>query len=238
MHHRNLLLIVLLITLAAAALVPSATAEESALYVKKVENLTETIDFDNIDFILINPGELKVVLEVIKTLEKQKKQLVKYIDANKIIVAVGTSGAIFSKEIKTLDNTKHKGLGILDMTCSERKMVIGDDLYFTINQSQEIMASQIQMLDFELHDVKKLGAINYGYGNNGTEAEGARHKNLIFTNALGPIFVKNPWWTEKVLCDIADRKGYMTSPVPIEEYELEIKSYNSTKEFIKKKIGK
>ena len=45
MHHRKLLLIVLLITLAAAALVPAATAEESALYVKKVENLPEDFIF-------------------------------------------------------------------------------------------------------------------------------------------------------------------------------------------------
>ena len=72
----------------------------------------------------------------------------------------------------------------------ERKTVIGDDIYFSINGNQEIIGSQIHMMDFEVNEAQALGEILYGYGNNGTKFEGARVNNLIFTNALGPVFVK------------------------------------------------
>ena len=43
------------------------------------------------------------------------------------------------------------------------------------------MSSQIQMIDITLNKAKEFGKIIYGYGNNGKN-EGARNKNLLFTN--------------------------------------------------------
>ena len=93
------------------------------------------------------------------------------------------------------------------------------------------------MLDISQKQGEPLGTINYGYGNNGEGEEGAVYKNLIFTNALGPVFIKNPWWAEKILSDIAERKKYKTNQIPIGEYEIEVKSFNSCKDFIEKKTN-
>lgn len=62
--------------------------------------------------------------------------------------------------------------------------------------------------------------------------EGARYKNVIFTNCLGPVFVKNPWWAENILKDIIVRKITNNKK---QEYSIENESFETTKRFIKEK---
>lgn len=207
------------------------------LNITKTEKFNEKIDYGKADIILFSPGELKSALKVLDKLKSDIKEIEKYISDNKYMIAIGTTGAIFGKEIERVQNNEViKGLEFFDMYAKERKTVIGDDIYFTINDKQEIIGSQIHMMDFEVNEAQALGEILYGYGNNGTKFEGARVNNLIFTNALGPVFVKNPWWAETILNQIAISKGIETMDIPVENYELEIKSFNSIKELTEKKI--
>lgn len=207
------------------------------LNITKTEKFNEKIDYGKADIILFSPGELKSALKVLDKLKSDIREVEKYISDNKYMIAIGTTGAIFGKEIERVQNNEViKGLEFFDMYAKERKTVIGDDIYFTINDKQEIIGSQIHMMDFEVNEAQALGEILYGYGNNGTKFEGARVNNLIFTNALGPVFVKNPWWAETILNQIAISKGIETMDIPVENYELEIKSFNSIKELTEKKI--
>lgn len=67
----------------------------------------------------------------------------------------------------------------------------------------------------------------------GKNDEGARYKNVIFTNCLGPVFVKNPWWAEEILKNvILNKQNKIIAKV---EYDLENKSFETTKRFIKEK---
>ena len=66
---------------------------------------------------------------------------------------------------------------------------------------------------------------------------GAKYKNLIFTNTLGPVFVKNPWWGEEILKEIASKKNINIKETE-EEYEIEKSSLESTKRFIEGKIAR
>lgn len=115
-------------------------------------------------------------------------------------------------------------------------MVIGDDLYFTLDDGTEILGSQIQMVDITLNDEKPLGTIKYGYGNIGNSYEGAKKDNVIFTNCLGPVFVKNPWFAEKILKSVCNKKGIEISNNIKPDYEIESKSLESCKAFIKNKL--
>lgn len=204
-----------------------------SLEIERIDNYTDKIDFENTDIIFCPPGELKVIPEVKKSLEIQKEELEQYIKDRKYLIAVGTTGSLLAKETIREDNTKIEGLGILDITGQERKMVLGDDLHFLIEKTkQEIIGSQIQMIDFTLHKAQPLGETIYGYGNSGAGNEGARNLNVIFTNCLGPVFVKNPWWTEAILKDAVLNKISLFSK---EEYTIENKSFETTKDFIKRK---
>lgn len=208
------------------------------LNITKVERFNEKIDFEKADLILFNPGELKVALKVLDRLKMDIREVEKYIAANKFMIAIGTTGCIFGKEIERLENKEViKGLDFFDMYSKERETVIGDDIYFSINDKQEIIGSQIHMIDFDVNESQVLGEVKYGYGNNGTNYEGAKVNNLIFTNVLGPVFVKNPWWAETILNQIAKAKRIDTMDIPVENYEIEIKSFNSIKELTERKIA-
>ena len=204
------------------------------LNIDRIDNIDEIIDFEKYDILLFNAGELKVINEISNILNNQIEKLKDYIESNKVILVTGTTGALFANKINRLDGTTFNGLNIFDMDVSERDMVIGDDLYFEF-ENMEIMGSQIQMIDINLKSVNPLGKIKYGYGNNGSNSEGAKYKNTIFTNELGPVLVKNPWMAESLIELALKNKNIEYEKIKL-DYELELKSLESTKEFINQKI--
>ena len=207
--------------------------------VKKIESYNQKIDFENTDIILFNVGEVKVMPAVIEALKKQENELKEYIERGSIVLLIGTTGCIMAKETLRADGTKFEGLGILDMNCIERKDVYGNDLHFTLKEDEnmEIMANQIQLIDTKLNSDIAFGTIKYGMGNNdGKSTEGAKYKNVIFTNALGPVLVKNPWYTEKIIKLAIENKGEkVDKSIKKDEFEIELKSMECIKKFIENK---
>lgn len=204
------------------------------LKIERIEDLEMNVDFQKYDILLFNAGELKTIETISEVLKKQKQQLMQYIKDNKVILLTGTTGALFAYNIYRKQSS-FEGLGILSMDIQERDMVIGNDLYYRMG-NMEIMGCQIQMMDVLLKKAKPLGTILYGYGNCGDAWEGAKYKNVIFTNALGPILVKNPWFTEYLIRLACKNKGMKVTKKNI-PYELELKSLESVKEFISKKVS-
>lgn len=202
------------------------------LEIYRIDDLEKEINFDDYDILLFNAGELKVIENISEKLKDSLTSLKKYINNKKIIFVTGTTGALFAKEIYRKDGSQFDGLGLLDMSVKERKMVLGDDLFYKAN-NMEIMSSQIQMIDITLNKAKPFGKVKYGYGNIGKEDEGARYKNLIFTNSLGPVLVKNPWLTEYLITLACKNKKINIKVKP--KNDLEKKSLKSCKEFIKLK---
>ena len=208
--------------------------------VKKIENYSDKIDFKNTDIILFNVGEIKVMPTIIYALNSQEQELREYIEEGKVIILIGTTGCIMAKETLRKDGTKFEGLGILDMQCVEREDVYGNDLHFTLkeNENLEIMANQIQLIDTKLNSDIALGTVKYGMGNNEGDklTEGAKYKNVIFTNALGPVLVKNPWYTEKIIKTAMENKGEkVEKSINKEQFEIELKSMECIKKFIENK---
>ncbi len=210
--------------------------------ISKVETYNEKIDFENSDIIFFNTGELKVAKNIIETLSKQKDELTKYVEDGKVIIAIGTTGAVFAKRIIRQEE-EIEGLGLLDMECKERQMIYGDDIIYSLKDDENICVngSQIQMIDTYLNSDIALGQVIYGHGNNGEviKEEGAKYKNLIFTNALGPVFVKNPWFAEKLIRIAMENKGIkIEKEIDEKEYEIKKKSMECIKKYNKEKDNK
>ena len=198
----------------------------------RVEDFDQAIPFDTLDMLIFLPGEISVLAHVIPTLRSQQTQLRSYLEQGGHLLAIGTTGFMFGKRITREDGSDLECLGYLDMTAKERKYVWGDDLHVRITDSkQELAGSQIMMADVDA--AAPLGTTLYGRGNNGTGAEGARWKNLIYTNCLGPLFVKNPWFGEAILKDICMKKFLgLTAPAV---HPIASASFDSTLEFIQTK---
>lgn len=198
--------------------------------VLRIEDFDDPIPFDKLDLMVFLPGEISVFPHIMPALKD--RGITDYLNQGGYLVAIGTSGLMFGDAITREDGTKLKCLGFLDMQAKERKYVWGDDLHIRIcSTKQELVGSQIQMADIDAKT--PLATTIYGMGNNNTGAEGARWKNLIYTNCLGPLFVKNPWFAESILKDILLQKELgVNSDVC---HKIASDSFDSTLTFIKTK---
>lgn len=208
--------------------------------IHKVVNYGDPIDFEQTDILFFNPGEFKSNEYVINALSRQKEKLDRYVEGNKVLAVIGTSGAAFGKKIERIGLPDIAGLGYLDMTCRERDSIVGDDLICTMRGTGfELNGSQIQVMDTFLNRKEiALADVSYGYGNCGYEQklEGARYKNLFFTNLLGPVLVKNPWLTQELIKEAMRNKGVaIEHSIPYEAFDLEIKSMECIRKYNEKK---
>ena len=199
----------------------------------RIEDFTDPIPFESLDMLMFLPGEMEVFQHLIPALDHNS--LRDYLENGGYLLALGTTGLMFGKSILREDGSVIEGLGYLDMTAKERKFVWGDDLHVRINGTkQELAGSQIQMADVEA--THPFATTLYGMGNNNTGAEGARWKNLIYTNCTGPLFVKNPWFAEDILKNILLNK-YLGLKTEI-THKIPSDSFDATLQFIKTKPQK
>lgn len=209
--------------------------------INKIETYNDEIDFENNDILFFNVGEIKVMPAIIEALKKYKEDIKKFIDNNKTIILIGASGAIMAKKTIRKDS-EFEGLGFLDMDLVEREKIYGDDILFNLKENNmEIIGCQIKMVDTILHRDISLGTLEYGSGNNGIDekTEGAKYKNVIYTNALGPAFVKNPWYTELIIKNaLKNRNVEIEKTLKDEDIYIEINSLEAIKRFINTKGGK
>ena len=201
--------------------------------VLRVEDFDDAIPFEELDMLMFLPGEIVIFNHLIPAL--QNSGLKDYLEKGGYLLAIGTSGLMFGKTVTREDGSIIEGLGLLDMEATERKYVWGDDLHIRINETgMELIGSQIQMADVVAKN--PLATTIYGMGNHNSGAEGAHWKNLIYTNCLGPLFVKNPWFAEQILKDICKEKGIQISAE--DNYPIAKASFDATLKFIQEKPKK
>ena len=208
--------------------------------INRIDTFAQEIDFDGSDIIFLNAGELKTVGSVVENIKKFGTAIYDYVEAGKPLIAIGTTGAVLIDSTKRADGSIIPGLGIIHGEAIERKAIYGDDLHFALLEDNafELMAVQIHIIDFFLaNEDDALGKLVYGKGNNDADlTEGGKYKNAIFTNALGPVFVKNPWYTEKIINEALKAKGLQpAAPIEDDSFSIERNSFRTVEAFIKQK---
>lgn len=152
------------------------------------------------DFLFFPSGDLACMQDICEALKRQRTALDRFVAAGKLLVALGSTGAILAKTIYDRDGASFDGLGLLNMVMTKRECPFGDDLCFTTKEGIEVLCNQIQMLDVKLgQEQAAFGQVVYGRGNCGEGTEGARSGHIIFSHMLGPALVRNPRLTEWVL---------------------------------------
>lgn len=216
-------------------LVEIGKAMDIEVEILRIEDFDDPIPFSALDMMIFLPGEIATFYHLIPTLRQQQDGFQKFLEKGGYVLTIGTTGLMFGNSILREDGTTLECLGYLDITAKERKYVWGDDLYFRIPDSNmELVGSQIQMADVKA--AHPLGQVIYGMGNNNnTGAEGAREGNIIYTNCLGPLFVKNPWFAESILKDICLHKFQET--VEGTTHQIAQASFDATVKYIKTKMN-
>lgn len=207
----------------------------------KIDFLTEDFNPMNYDVIFCPPGEIVSFPAVVKKLSEVKKELNEFIASGRILIATGTSMAIWCRNVKRTDGTSFDAMGFVDASVVENEAVYGDDNYFkcTYNGRElELIGNQIQMADFINEGAEPFGELIYGYGNTGKDREeGFIINNSIFTNSLGPLLVTNPLLTIEIIKVCAANKGIENLEIEFDT-ELEDKSFDTKKDFILTKVTK
>lgn len=207
-------------------------------------NYGENINFENTDLIFMGAGELRDIEHVLEKLDAEGFK--SYVEAGGYVLAIGSTGCVLGKTLTIEGGKVINGLGILDITAKElcrtkmpyvTKEVYGDDIWWTY-KDMEIIGNQIHRVDYTLGNVEPLGEVLYGYGNDLGGNEGARYKNVILTNTVGPLLTANPWFGADLLCEIIKVKGDDASPdlKNLEFMEYAKESSELRKKFIKDKF--
>jgi len=194
--------------------------------ITRVNSLTDEFDFEDVNIAILGPGELAVMPKIIGALAGEK--LITWTRNGGVLFATGTTAAAIGVQTRRLDGSYIYGTGLIDIECRERETVLGDDLIYRTPDDMEIYGIQIHMIDIDLSgDQKPFGETIYGYGNSGNKSEGAIQNNVVFTNALGPVLVKNPWLT----LDLINRALSTSFEFDPDLFALELESKETIKSF-------
>lgn len=184
--------------------------------ITRVDRLADPIDLEAADLVLVGPGELAVMADVVRALSPYSQGLAEMVDAGTPMLVSGTSAGIVARTTARLDSSRFDGLGLVGMEVVEREEILGDDLILDVG-GREVGGMQIRMADLRLDPGQApFGSVLYGWGNDHDhpDAEGARRGNLVATNLLGPSLVKNPWFAWRLIEQALTNRYGEAPPAP------------------------
>lgn len=151
-----------------------------------------------------------------------------YIDDFGVMLCICGGYQLLGKYYTTPDGKRLEGLGILDIYTE------GGDTRFIGNTVIENEDTRETYVGFENHsgrtyigDLKPLGKIISGYGNNGEDGyEGCIYKNTYCTYFHGPLLSKNPELSDRLLSLALNKKYGSVSLDPLDDtFELKAKEF-------------
>ena len=195
---------------------------EEVPYQIDYKSLHEKVNIFNYDFIYIGTGLDESYPLVLEDLKKYKEDLIKYIDANKFLLATGNALDLFS-DLKILNFQSVK----------EDFRIIGEQVYTT-----DLIKNYV--IGFQNRDtvIKTTGEMplfkvttGTGYAPNNTN-EGIRKNNFYGTYLLGPLLIRNPYLLEYLIKELLKSKNTKYKKIPHDTAYLAYEAY--LKNFVNK----
>lgn len=227
--------------------------------IRRWDSLVKDVDWQWPHMVFMTAGELKCVPDVVSALQRQRKDLDEFVERGGYFIANGSSGGVLADKVELFGGKVISGLGLLHMNWKERNAVWGDDIWVKTADGIDVIGNQIQVADVTLAEGQEpFGRLVYGRGNDGAASadaigrsdsidisdvtggsglEGAKTGNVIYTSILGPLITKNPEFTASVLSGAAAAADIeVAKPLAEEDVEMELKSAEYIKNFMKKKM--
>lgn len=197
----------------------------------------DNIDFDKYDLIYLGPGTYDNQKIVLKDLTKYQKNIKRFIDDDKFVIATGNALELFGKSIKPLNGKKIKTLNIFEFESEETDLRLVGETVATCNslkkeiigfQNQNSIITKLKNPWFEL---------SKGIGSNiNSNIEGINYKNFYGTYMIGPILVRNSELLELICKKLVLQKN-RTFKFKNFNTTLENKAYNEyIKNYLTKKV--
>lgn len=189
-------------------------------------SINDKIDFKEYDLFYMGMGSEDGIKLVLSDIIKYKSDINDAINNGKFFLVTGNSLEIFGKYIKENNNTL-ECLNIFDYYTEWKDFRIVESTYgFSKLIKEPIIGFQNRLGNIYNID-KPLLKVKEGTGSNiNTNIEGYTYKNFYGTYLLGPLFIRNPHFTNYIVKKLILSKN--------EKYKLkiynritEIKAYNT-----------
>ena len=172
-------------------------------------SLDDDLNFQDYDLVYIGSGTEENQKVALNHLMKYQKDIVKYIEDGKFILATGNSVDMFGQKI--IANKEYKGLNLLDFVVKQGKRKMKEVYLPSKITKKNILGfinnnSYIEDVDYSLF-----------------ENEGIQYHNFYGTYILGPILVSNPEFLKYFLNNFTNKKL---------KYDLKIEN-KAYREFVK-----
>lgn len=169
--------------------------------------LNDTIDFSNLDIVLLGGGSDREQMLVCEKLKEIQKDFKEYVEQDGVVIAICGGYQLLGNYYKTAQGMI-QGLSLVDMYTEQGDSRLIDNI---VLQSDLF---EMPVVGFENHggrtfigDNKPLGKVLYGSGNDGKSGyEGVVYRNVIGTYLHGPLLPKNPQLADELILRALRRK--------------------------------
>jgi len=186
----------------------------------------DDISFDGFDLIYCGSGTESRRAVATAHLKRFEKEFSAAVDSGTPVLFTGNSWGMLGKSITTLAGAKIEGLGLFDFDLREeiKKRFTGDAIETAEGFDKQFIGfinNCDEIKDFAGHPfkiIKTIGQIPF-------TAEGVRKENLYGISLIGPVLVKNPFFAERLVRLIVERRNAEYKEV---YYKHEERGYDMT----------
>lgn len=164
-------------------------------------SIDDDIDYNDYDFFYIGTGSENNKKMVLEHLISKKEKIKKAIEAEKYFLVTGNAIELFGENIITLSSEAIETLGTFKYQVKEEEFrIVGEQFYSTELFDKKIIGFQnrssiiINCKEKNLFNVIK----GTGYSPENLQ-EGIQYKNFFATYLLGPLLVRNPYFTDYIV---------------------------------------
>lgn len=180
-------------------------------------SVQDRIDFKKYDLVYLGSGSTENLLIALEDIKRHKKELKKYIESKKVLLATGNSYLLFGQKINNLD-----ALGIFDYYAASSEKMAHESL-MELYQEKDVIGFQNR--EFIVNNKRNhLFKVKEGLCDNlKSEYEGYHEYNFYGTFVIGPLLIRNPHFTNKLVKEIMEKNNLI-----YHEYEdkILVEAYN------------
>lgn len=186
-------------------------------------SVQDKIDFKKYDLVYLGSGSTENLLIALEDIKRHKKELKKYIESKKVLLATGNSYLLFGQKINNLD-----ALGIFDYYSASSEKMAQESL-MELYQEKDIIGFQNR--EFIVNNKRNhLFKVKEGLCDNlKSEYEGYHEYNFYGTFVIGPLLIRNPHFTNKLVKEIMEKNNLIyheyEDKILVDAYNQYIKNF-------------
>lgn len=186
-------------------------------------SVQDKIDFQKYDLVYLGSGSTENLLIALEDIKRHKKELKKYIESKKVLLATGNSYLLFGQKINNLD-----ALGIFDYYAASSEKMAHESL-MELYQEKDVIGFQNR--EFMVNNKKNhLFKVKEGLCDNlKSEYEGYHEYNFYGTFVIGPLLIRNPHFTNILVKEIMEKNNLIyheyEDKILVDAYNQYIKNF-------------